>query len=351
MTDPSDIADDAPFPMIAIGGDNRINWANQAAQAWLGLSLRRLTGKSLDAFITNAEPINKAVGRCRANLSRVSLYDFVLNFSERADETGLVSLFPSGADIGLIFQMKNGKPSPAPTGSRAVSAMGRMLAHEIKNPLAGIDGAAQLLAMDIHTDEGGALITLIRSEINRIRRLADRMEKLGDRDPENVGPVNIHELLSQAKLVIQSASPDGISFTENYDPSLPVVIGDPGTLMQAVLNLIKNAAESIEQSGEPGSIGLETAFRSGVLRRGEDGDTPKQLPIEIRVTDTGPGVSDDMRARMFQPFVTNKPVGQGLGLALVSKVATAHGGLVELQSRPGHTTFSLLLPSNDKEKS
>jgi len=215
--------------------------------------------------------------------------------------------------------------------------MGRMIAHELKNPLAGIKGAAQLLRDDVDSEEGLALIDLIGSEIDRIRRLADRMEKLGDDDPTGTEQVNIHEILRQARRIIQSANPN-IIFDERYDPSLPHANGDPDTLMQALLNLIKNAAES---AGEQGQIRLETSFRAGV--RG--GNSGRLLPVQIQIIDNGPGIPKDMLAQIFQPFVTTKPEGQGLGLALVSKVAAAHEGLVEVQSVPGRTVFSLLLPA------
>ena len=222
-------------------------------------------------------------------------------------------------------------------GGHVVSGMGRMIAHELKNPLAGIKGAAQLLRDDVDSEEGLALIELIGSEIDRIRRLADRMEKLGDDDPTGSEQVNIHEILRQARRIIQSANPN-IVFDERYDPSLPHAFGDPDTLMQALLNLIKNAAES---AGEHGKIRLETSFRAGV-RGGKSG---RLLPVQIQIIDDGPGIPKDMLTQIFQPFVTTKPEGQGLGLALVSKVATAHEGLVEVQSVPGRTVFSLLLPA------
>ena len=219
--------------------------------------------------------------------------------------------------------------------------MGRMIAHELKNPLAGIKGAAQLLRDDIGTEEGQSLIDLIGSEIDRIRRLADRMETLGDQDPENAERVNIHEILRRARRVIQSANPKLI-FTERYDPSLPHAKGDADTLMQALLNLIKNAAEAIEAQGESGEIILETRFRTGVTSRNGSAGAA-HLPIEIRIIDNGPGIAEHIADQLFQPFVSTKPEGQGLGLSLVSKVAAAHGGIVEVKSRPGKTKFSLLL--------
>lgn len=347
MNLPALMADDAPLALLTVTPDmQHIRWANQAAQEWLGLSLRRLDGKLLSDIFLDFGAMLEAGKRCQTALAPVSLIDHIVKRSGRSDQKSHVMIYPTAEHVGIIFQFIGSQPSEGRGGGEAATAMGRMLAHEIKNPLAGIDGAAQLLREDVSTDEGKGLIDLIRSEIDRIRRLADRMEKLGDYDPENVELINIHELLSKARRVMETGitGPE-IKFRESYDPSLPFALGDPDSLLQAIINLIKNAAESIEQGGEAGEIFLETSFRRGVMRRGPRGQSEQQLPIEIRVQDTGPGVSDDVRNRLFQPFISDKPTGQGLGLALVSKVAAAHGGLVELQSRPGHTVFSILLPA------
>jgi len=199
---------------------------------------------------------------------------------------------------------------------------------------------------DVEGEEGQSLIELIGSEIDRIRRLADRMETLGDQDPDNVDRVNIHEILRRARQVIQSANPNLI-FTERYDPSLPHAKGDADTLMQALLNLIKNAAEAVEPLNGQGEIILQTRFRSGVTSHTGSDDTTQHLPIEICIIDNGPGIAKHIASQLFQPFVSTKPEGQGLGLSLVSKVAAAHGGLVEVKSRPGKTKFSLLLTDGE----
>lgn len=341
------ISDDAPIPLIIASPDmNALLWANQAAQEWIGLSLRSLVKKTLAEIFREPTSIIKAGHRSRAGMAPVSLYNLELRDVGDTAETGHITLFPTGANIGLMVQPHGTQPNQSSNADFAASAMGRMLAHEIKNPLAGIDGAAQLLALDLEGEENLDLIDLIRSEIKRIRRLADRMESLGDSNPENATPINIHTLLAKARLVVQNAEGDDLSIVENYDPSLPPVIGDEDTLMQALLNLIKNAAESIKSTEKPGQITLETSFRSGVTRRNSQSGITRQLPIEIRIIDNGPGVSEDVRGRLFQPFVTNKPSGQGLGLALVSKVASAHGGFVEITSQPGRTVFSILLPAD-----
>jgi len=349
---PDGLAEDLPTPVLIFGSEALdIRWVNQTAQEWLGQSARSLLGKTLGDCIRSVSEIETAAKRCLAEGSAVSLRRFIIMRTDMPDERCHLTLFPTQGRIGLLVSLLASQPNDAKTNELAVSAMGRMLAHEIKNPLAGINGAAQLLRDDINSEEGQALIGLIGSEIERIRRLTDRMETLGDRDPENVGLVNIHEVLRDARKLVQSSSNVNIVFTEAYDPSLPETLGDRDTLMQAILNVIKNAGEAIESSGQNGEIILETAFRSGVSRKLASGEKGQSLPIEIRIIDTGPGIPPAIRDQIFQPFVTNKPSGQGLGLALVAKVAAAHGGLVEVRSRPGKTVFSILLPTLTEEGS
>ena len=347
---PDNLAEDLPTPVIIFGSsDLDIRWVNQAAEEWLGHSARAMIGKGLSDFIRSSEELKKAAIRCYESETVISLRRFIILRTDFPDQRCHVTLFLTQGRIAMLVSLLATQPNETKTNELAVSAMGRMLAHEIKNPLAGIGGAAQLLGDDVQSEEGQALLKLIRSEIDRIRRLTDRMETLGDRDPENVSLVNIHEVLRDARQLIQSSGSTQIVFTESYDPSLPETLGDRDTLMQAILNVIKNASEAIEISGKNGEVFLETAFRSGVSRTMSSGGKSQSLPIEIRIIDNGPGIPPSIRDQIFQPFVTNKPSGQGLGLSLVAKVAAAHGGLVEVRSRPGKTVFSILLPMLTEE--
>ena len=340
MTDMmSPMMDDWPFPLFKLDQTDAVIWANQASQEWLGKSLRQMKTKVVWELMVT-DPDTRAIAmKARAESGAITSRHIAVKSHGASEEGRLAHLtaYPTLDGTGLSIWFVGPEPRETKMGGHIVTGMGRMIAHELKNPLAGIKGAAQLLRDDVESEEGLALIDLIGSEIDRIRRLADRMEKLGDENPSATEQVNIHEILRQARRVIQSASPK-IVFDERYDPSLPHVLGDPDTLMQALLNLIKNAAES---AGSLGQIRLETSFRSGV----RSGKSSRQLPIQIRIIDDGPGISKDLLAQIFQPFVTTKPEGQGLGLALVSKVAAAHEGLVEVQSAPGRTVFSLLLPA------
>jgi two-component system nitrogen regulation sensor histidine kinase GlnL len=345
------LIEDWPFPLFLIDPKTEcISWANQGALEWLGKSLRRVAGKSPWEIVSVEEGVQTIITKCGKQSAPLTIRDCpVKRMEEDEDEDEEfchLTAYPTEAGIGLSFLMSRHKPQSSAMGGQLVSGMGRMIAHELKNPLAGIKGAAQLLRDDVEGEEGQSLIDLIGSEIDRIRRLADRMETLGDQDPENDERVNIHEILRRARRVIQSANP-ALIFTERYDPSLPHAKGDADTLMQALLNLIKNAAEAVETIPNKGEITLETRFRSGVVKRKNAEVSAKHLPIEIRIIDNGPGIAAHITDQLFQPFVSTKPDGQGLGLSLVSKVAAAHGGLVEVKSRPGKTTFSLLLSDGE----
>ena len=333
------LVDDWPFPLFKLDEADKVIWTNQASQEWVGKSIRQIAGK-LVWDILETEPDTRAIAmKARDQSGAVTSRHIAMKTVGGQGDGRIAHLtaYPTTGGTGLSIWFVGPEPRSTKMGGHVVTGMGRMIAHELKNPLAGIKGAAQLLRDDVDSAEGLALIELISSEIDRIRRLADRMEKLGDDDPTVAERVNIHEILRQARRVMQSANPSVI-FDERYDPSLPHASGDPDTLMQAILNLIKNA---IESAGPEGKIRLETSFRAGV--RG--GKSARQLPIQIRIIDDGPGIPKELLAQIFQPFVSTKPEGQGLGLALVSKVAAAHEGLVEVQSAPGRTVFSLLLPS------
>lgn len=339
------LVEEWPFPLLLIEPESEhITWANQAAQEWLGKSIKRILGKRpWDVFSVNKD-VTDIISKCADYNAPLTMRDCPVTRGDNEEEFAHFTAYPTRAGIGLSLWVAGPQPRRTKVGGQLVTGMGRLIAHELKNPLAGIKGAAQLLRDDVASEEGQSLIDLIGSEIDRIRRLADRMETLGDQDPENSDRVNIHEILRRARRVIQSANP-GLVFTERYDPSLPHAKGDADTLMQALLNLIKNAAEAVAELGDKGEIILETSFRSGVSARRENSSDQQHLPIEIRIIDNGTGIAEHIADQVFQPFVSTKPEGQGLGLALVSKVASAHGGIVEVKSRPGKTKFSLLLPT------
>ncbi len=256
-------------------------------------------------------------------------------------------------EAGLALMLAGSEtvlPEAGETGAAApVAMLGRMLAHELKNPLAGIHGAAQLLESALEAEQDKELTALIRSEVGRIGRLVDEMENFAGTTDQSHEKLNVHSVLRRALLLFQTQENDGIVYVENYDPSLPDMYGHADRLMQVFVNLLANATQAIRSTGIGGRVEIQTRYRTGVHRRTESG-ARRALPLEIRIRDDGPGIPEHLKDIIFQPFVTSKANGHGLGLALVAKIVREHGGLIEHQSRPGKTVFSILLPIDPKHE-
>ncbi len=341
-----------PMPVVVIGERNGILYANTAAEDFFQSSAVVLKRQRLDDLIAFGSPVLALVEEVQRRGSSVSEYRLDLG-SPRLGADRIVDVFASplpsqGEAVVLMLQErtiaeKMDRQLTHRGAARSITALGAMLAHEIKNPLSGIRGAAQLLEATV-PDEERILTQLICDETDRIVKLVERVELFGDERPTERDPVNVHDVLDHVKRLAQSGFARHIRFNEIYDPSLPPVSGNRDQLVQVLLNLMKNAAEAIGTQAIDGEVTLTTAYRPGIRMQVAGSSGRIALPLEIGIRDNGPGVPPDLLPHLFDPFVTTKAQGSGLGLALVAKVIGDHGGIVECESVPRRTTFRILLP-------
>src|SRR5215204_3351747 len=341
-----------PLPVIIIESNGRIADANVAAENFFEASVLLLRRQMLRDLVPFGSPLLALVEQVRHRGAAVNEYKVDLstprNPGDRLVDLHVAPLPERPNHVVVMLQErtiadKMDRQLTHRGAARSVTALAAMLAHEIKNPLSGIRGAAQLLEQSVGDDDR-SLTRLICDEADRIVKLVDRMEVFTDERPIEREPVNIHVVLEHVKRLAQSGFARHIKFVEEYDPSLPAVLANRDQLVQVFLNLVKNAVESIGEGASDGEIQLSTAFRPGVRLSRPGSNTRVSLPLEFCVRDNGPGVPDDLHAHLFDPFVTTKPTGSGLGLALVAKIVGDHGGIIECESQPRHTTFRVLMP-------
>ncbi|MEM7505112.1 MAG: ATP-binding protein [Pseudomonadota bacterium] len=337
-----------PSPALVVDPDYRIAALNGTAELFLDISAKQLTGQPLTRYLGENSRIKEVISRVREQGLSTGEYDYELTWPDGPPRLVDVMAAPLAEDADQVILLIHPRSMAASmdrslnhrAAARSVSGMAAMLAHEIKNPLAGILGAAQLLEMHAD-DDNRELALLIAEEVERIGKLITGFEQFGDVAPVDASPVNIHDVLDRAGRAAKAGFASHIRFIEDYDPSLPPTMGDSDRLMQVFMNLLKNAAEASPAVG--GTITLQTAYRAGMKVMTPSG-RHESLPLQIRITDNGVGVSHDILRDIFEPFVTSKGSGNGLGLSLVSKIIADHGGVISCESEPGWTRFSIRLP-------
>lgn len=346
------ILDALPHPVLLVAPDGVIESANMAAEIFMRSSVSMLRRHPISDFIPFGSPLLTLIEQVRERGAPVNEYKVDIG-SPRIGAPKVVDINASpvtdrpGAVV-LMFQERTmaekiDRQLTSRGAARTVTGLAAMLAHEIKNPLSGIRGAAQLLEQSV-ADDDRALTQLITDETDRIVKLVDRMEVFSDERPIEREPVNIHVVLDHVKRLADSGFARNNRIVEEYDPSLPPVFANKDQLIQIFLNLIKNASEAIGDDPD-GEIRVSTAFRPGVRLSVPGTEQRVSLPLEFCVQDNGPGVPDDLLPHMFEPFITTKTNGSGLGLALVAKIIGDHGGVIECDSRPGKTVFRILMPA------
>ena len=351
--DHSQLLASIPMPVMLIGSDNAIAFANDACEAFFSRSKRKLEGSNIAELLHfTSNSMNEVLNPRENDISAQDMelvtaqgtitVDFNISILPSDSQWRLLILSPRHGGREHIGEHKDGGQQQA-MGATAI------LGHEIKNPLAGIKGAAQLLARRVDND-GKALTELIVNEVDRIARLLDQMQKLGSSEPSELAPANVHLLIERAIRSIRAANRAMPEISINYDPSLPEVMIDADAMVQIIINLMQNAIDALEGRLD-GIVGISTRFvMSGELREVDVDRRSIKLPVEIAISDNGPGVPAHIEEELFSPFVTTKRDGQGLGLAIVRKlISQMHSRIIfERDEAKLLTSFRLFLPVANK---
>ncbi|UWQ80879.1 PAS domain-containing sensor histidine kinase [Leisingera sp. S132] len=336
-----------PVPAFLIDAWDKIADVNAAGEGFLNTSRKALLGQPVWDTLAIDAPIEEAFARARVQSTPLFVNDIDVGSGSRAPLQCGVQIAPLQGQDGVMLLMvtprelagRMTQTHSAKSAAASAIGMAEMLAHEIKNPLAGITGAAQLLSMGLGPEDL-ELTDLIVSESRRIVKLLEQVEQFGNLTEPDFKPVNLHDVLDRARRSALLGFGAHMTITEEYDPSLPMAWGDADQLLQVVLNLLKNASEAADQKG--GNIHIRTFYEHSFRLRRSDG-TGKLLPLQIEITDDGPGLPDKIKDDIFDPFVSGRENGTGLGLALVSKIVSEHNGWISVSSVPGRTVFRLSL--------
>ena len=349
MLDPITVLEALPNPLFTIDSKNKISYLNPSAELFFDGSSMALQGVALSELLPVDMPLFDMINQARSNGTSISDYDLAVETPRIGIKVVNIGISPipdsDGSVIISLFErsiaQKLHHQEQFRGAARSISGMAAMLAHEVKNPLSGIRGAAQLLSETIESDDQ-SLTQLICDETDRICALVDKMEEFSDERPIHKTAVNIHEVLDHCRQLASSGFGKHVKFIEKYDPSLPPALGNRFILIQLFLNLMKNSCEAISNSA--GEVILETSYRHGMSVNVGGTQQKIHLPLLISIRDNGVGIPSDLNTNIFEPFITTKISGTGLGLAFVAKAVSDHGGVVEVDSLPGNTVFQITLP-------
>ncbi len=341
-----------PVPVLVLNPDQTIADSTPAAQSFLNLSAKALEGAVVWNKVMIDAPLEAAYARAAANRTTLFVNDVQVGSAERAPlkcNIQFAPLMDGGEQMLMLISPREmasrlTKSSQSSRAARSAIGMAEMLAHEIKNPLAGITGAAQLLSMTLSQDDR-EMTDLIVEESRRIVKLLEQVEQFGNLQPPSCRPVNLHDVLDRARQSASVGFGAHMMIIEDYDPSLPPTYADSDQLLQVLLNLLKNASEA---GGPGGSITLHTFYEPSLRLQRDDGSGAR-LPLQIEIIDDGPGLPPEIAADVFEPFISGRENGTGLGLALVSKLISDMGGWISVSSEPGRTVFRLSLPTVPKD--
>ena len=333
-----------PIPALLIDGQGRVADVNPAAEDFLNLSARGLMGLPLlDHLHINAE-LDGAIARVRKTQSSIAINQIEVTIGQRARAKCRLQIAPMPDQRTLLLLItpleitdRLGRASAVKTAAKSAIGMAEMLAHEVKNPLAGISGAAQLLAMTL-SPQDRELTDLIVLETRRIVKLLEQVEQFGNLRPPERRTVNLHDALDRARRSALVGFASDVVIEQDYDPSLPDTFADPDQLMQVFLNLIKNAVEA-----GAGVIRLRTFYDLSLRLRHKDG-SGNLLALQVEIIDDGAGIPPEIAENIFEAFVSGRENGTGLGLALVSKIILDHEGWITVDQAPGRTVFRVSLP-------
>ena len=348
--DTADILEAVAEPVFAVDRRGHFAFLNPSAEQFFQGSRSSLIDRAIAEQLPPDSALLALIERARSGAHSVSDTGLMVEGPKIGEHLVAASAAPVGGDLDHVvvslkvqsIARKIDDQLVHRGAARSVTAMAAMLAHEVKNPLSGIRGAAQLLERSLPTADR-ELSQLICEETDRIAALVDRMEMFSDHQPINRAAINIHEILDHVRRLAVAGFGRHVAFEERYDPSLPNVYGNRDLLIQAVLNLVKNAAEAVPEPG--GLVRLGTRYEQGIKLSVQGSDDRLHLPLTVVIQDNGPGIPADLQRHLFEPFVSTKPHGKGLGLALVAKIIGDHGGIIEYESTARRTEFRLRLPA------